>query len=85
MNKWLDEFKIALIEENIEKLTKLHSNIPVFHELKEMKSAKALIEQAIPLLNQERNKVKLTMEQIKKAIKFQRNSIQGQSKFDKSY
>lgn len=85
MHKWLDDFKLALIKEDLKELERLHFVMPDFKELDELKSAKALIAQAITLFTKERNKVKESLDQQKKVMQFQKNARQGRKKFDKSF
>ena len=85
MSEWLDDFKIALIEENIEKLARLHLSMPNFERLKDIECAKALIGQALPLFIKENNKIKESLEQLKKAKKFHQNSTFGKEKFSESF
>lgn len=85
-NKWIQEFKIALIEENLERLTALHEEIPQFATLAEAEEAQALISQAMELFQRASDKTKTAMEQMQKALKFQRSALSGdRSRFDKSY
>lgn len=85
-NKWLQEFKIALIEENLGRLSTLHEDIPQFTTLAEAEEAQALIAQAMALFQRASDKSKTAMEQMQKALKFQRNSLSAdRSRFDKSY
>lgn len=85
-NKWLQEFKIALIEENLDRLTALHEEMPQFATLAEAQEAKALIAQAMELFQNASDTTKTAMEQMQKALKFQRSALIGaHSRFDKSY
>lgn len=84
-NKWLREFKIALIESDVQRLGKLQSEMPAFDSKEEMVEAQALIAQAIELFKQESDNTKASMEQMKKAIKFQQSNLSGNARFDKTY
>lgn len=84
-NEWLDRFKIALIEKDFAKLEKLHQSMPSFETLEEMVTAKALIGETLILLQKERNRVKNSMDQMKRTIAFQKNALQEKTKFDRSY
>ncbi len=59
--------------------------MPDFESKEEMQEAQALIAQALELFRAENEKTKATMEQMKKAIKFQKSNLSGNSRFDKSY
>jgi len=85
-NEWLNRFKIALIEKDLTRLDRLHREMPALETLAELEEAKMLIRQAMELFQAESLKAKATMEQMKKALNFNKASRSGsRSKFDKSY
>ena len=85
-NEWLNRFKVSLIEKDLKSLECLHREMPVLETPAELEEAKMLIKQAIELFQSESIKVKATMDQMKKALHFNRASRSGsRSKFDKSY
>jgi hypothetical protein len=85
-NEWLKRFKIALIENDLPELDRLHNEMPPLEKLNELQEAKVLIEQAMALFHAESTRVKATMEQMKKALRFNQASRSGKRpKFDKSY
>jgi hypothetical protein len=84
-HEWLRDFKIALIESDLKRLGSLQREMPTFESKDELMEAQALIAQAIELFRTENDKTKATMEQMKKAIKFQQSNLSGHAKFDKSY
>lgn len=85
-NEWLNRFKVALVEADLARLEKLQQQMPEFKTLEEMTEAQALIAQAIELFTHESDKTKAAMEQMQKALKFQRGALSGnRNRFDKSY
>ncbi len=60
--KWLKELEIAIIEELFEQIDALASNIPNFENEDEANRAKALLDEALDLVKNEKN---LTSKQIK--------------------
>lgn len=80
---WLDDFKVALIQDDIDKLEYLASNMPKFETLQQMQEALQLIDNA-------RNKVSILQEQtlgdikkIKQTISFVKSTLtQNEHKLD---
>ncbi|SFP12979.1 hypothetical protein [Hydrogenimonas thermophila] len=68
--KWLDEFKIALIEENDTKISSLLSSIPSFNTIEENQEAMALIDQARKTYILKKNRLAKQMQQLEKSRKF---------------
>lgn len=71
--KWLNDLKIAVIEENIENINKAIQELPNFQDLDKAKEALSLLEEAMKLVNKEREKVLKTMNKIKKTKEFLKN------------
>jgi len=67
---WINRFKIALIEKDIQSLEKLLEDVPDFNDLKLMKELAFLIQNAIKLLQNEKNTTAHEMHQIKKTLDF---------------
>lgn len=65
---YLQEFKIALIEKDIQKLEKLADIDLQFDTVKEMQEAMFLIKQAEEFLRELKNDTVLSMQQLKKNI-----------------
>lgn len=65
---YLQEFKIALIEKDIQKLEKLADIDLQFDTVKEMQEAMFLIKQAEEFLRELKNDTALSMQQLKKNI-----------------
>lgn len=61
--KWLNDLKIAVIEENVEKIDLLTKEVPKFESIVRAKEALALINQAIAITDQKRSE---TLDVIKK-------------------
>ncbi len=82
--KWLKEFKIALIEEDISKIDTLLLNIPEFKKIDDLRSAYELINSAKQKFELEKSKTKLKMSKIKKAKKFL-NIRESEHRLDEVY
>lgn len=67
---WLQEFKIALIEEDTQKLAELSDADLQFETVEEVQEAMLLIQQADKLFNRLKNETALAMKQLKKNIDF---------------
>lgn len=68
--KWLERFKIALIEEDVTKIDVLLLDIPEFKKIDDLKMAYTLIQTAKEKFEKEKFETKLKMSKIKKAKKF---------------
>jgi len=69
---WIQEFKIALIEENTQKLADLTEIDLEFESVEETKEAMYLIKQAEALFYKLKDETTLSMKQLKKNINFLR-------------
>jgi len=67
---WLKEFKIALIEKNIDKLTTLMESIPELENPQEIEESLYLIATATTTVELLRDETKASMIQMKKNIDF---------------
>ena len=67
---WLNQLKIAIIEEDVDKMQELFKSMPQFETIEEMKSAQALIKEATNLLHTLQDEVAAKMRQLKKNIKY---------------
>ena len=68
--KWLDEFKIAVIEEDISKIETLIDNIPQFHDIKSSELALTLINEARVIIKRQKDDALSQMQKIQKTKKF---------------
>ena len=68
--KWLNEFKIALIEENDTKISSLLSSMPSFNTIEEAQEAMALIDQARKTYISKKKRLAKQMQQLEKSRKF---------------
>ncbi len=68
--KWLELFKIAIIEEDIKKLETLLKEIPEFKKIDDLKSAYRLINEAKDRFEIERKSTKSKLDKIDKAREF---------------
>jgi len=67
---WLTNFKIALIEQNIDKLSELMQDVPKLNNNKEREEAIYLIKEASNLVNNLKNDTSNSMKQIQKNLNF---------------
>jgi hypothetical protein len=80
---WLKSLKIALVEQNVEQLEYLATNLPVFETKQDIYQAITLFQEAIATLEGLRDKTSLSMRQIKKNIDFLRSTeVQKLNKLD---
>ncbi|MBK1964215.1 hypothetical protein [Campylobacter novaezeelandiae] len=70
MKTWLDKFKLALIEENVNILEELISNFPNDIEKEKLSEAKALIEEAIKLISDKKDTVAMEIHKFKRALEY---------------
>lgn len=70
--KWLDDLKIAILEQNTQKSFDLITNVPTdsFKNMEELLSAQELISQGIELLEKDKQELQKQMLRIKLAQKF---------------
>jgi len=68
--KWLDEFKIALIEENDTKISSLLSSMPSFESVEEIQEAMALIDQARKTYISKKESLAKQMQKLETSRKF---------------
>lgn len=71
---WLNAFKTALVTEDIQKLSSLIEQMPVFDSLEEMETAAYMLLHAKTLLENEQQKNRLTLQQLKNTIDFLQSS-----------
>lgn len=69
---WLDSLKIALLQRDALRAFEISTNLPSegFDSLDEMLQARELIFQTADLLRQEKERVRIAMQQIRTAQKF---------------
>jgi len=82
--KWLDLFKIASIEEDVNAVEKLLKEIPEFKKIEDMKSAFALINDTKEKFEKKKLETKNRMDKIQKAKKFLETK-EDVAKFDEVY
>ncbi len=68
--KWLEEFKIALVQKNYKKIDELSRNLPTFEKVDEMITASALLESAKEIIKQEQKELSKNMSELKRSRKF---------------
>ena len=67
---WIETFTIAIVEENHTKIGKLIYEMPEFKDINEAKCARALIKEALHLMETEKNKTQDSMEKLKRTRAF---------------
>lgn len=67
---WNETFTIAIVEENYAKIGKLIQEMPEFKDINEAKCARALIQEALHLMEKEKNRTKDSMQKLKKTRAF---------------
>jgi len=67
---WLKELKIAIIEQNIEQIERLVSDLPELHSPQDIDAAIYLLEAAATLVTELRDTTQASMRQMQKSIKF---------------
>lgn len=80
---WADALEIAIVEQDMEKVSYLLDNMPKLEDVQEAKRALYLLKEAFTLANNFKNETMASMQQIKKNIAFL-NSTQSNTtaKFD---
>jgi hypothetical protein len=72
---WIDELKIAIVNEEFAKIVELHSSIPDFETTEQMQEASALIKIAIETLEKEKSSIDKAMNRNKIARKYKNGTI----------
>ena len=67
---WINDLKIAVIEEDIENISSMTSSLPKFKDINDAKEALGLIEEAIKIVKNRREETLETMNKIKKTRAF---------------
>ncbi len=68
--KWVNNLKIAIIEEDTDNISKVLDRLPNFKDLDEAKEALSLIQTALDLVKKKKQEVLETMNKIKKTKEF---------------
>ena len=80
MNKYLNELKVAVINEDLKKIEELSNQTPQFNTIEEAQEIQSFLKKAINLLQKEKNKLSIDMKKIKDLQKF--NNSQKKESFD---
>ncbi len=72
--KWLNDLKLAIINQEINNIGELMKNIPSIEEMDEATEALALINEAIAIVEKERERTLKTMNKIKQTKAFLKSS-----------
>ena len=78
-NMWLNQFKVALIEEDIDKMSELLDTMPQFETIKELEEAKYLIANAFDDALTQKNKISIILSEIKKKSSFLKSGYDAKS------
>ncbi len=76
---WLQQFKIALAEQNSDSISKLLDEMPAFEEVSQMREAQFLIAQAFEFIGQLKEETASTISQIKKSRDYLRSTDVSES------
>ena len=68
--KWLNSLKVAIIEENIDQIEALTSELPDFDSKQRAEEALALISEAINIVSDHKSKTLVAMNKIKQTKAF---------------
>lgn len=83
LRMWLTDFKIAIVEQDIDKLNELMDSLPQLETKEEMTEALYLIKEASELVTNLKDKTSSSMGQIKKNLHYLKSTQnQSSSKLD---
>jgi hypothetical protein len=80
--KYLNELKVAVINEDIDKLKKLIDITPEYEDFDEAQEIVSFMKQAIKILQREKNRLSLEMQKIKKLQKFNEEQLKNRETFN---
>lgn len=83
--KWVNQLKIAIIENDASKIDMLVQNMPKFTTEEEMRSAAYLMQEAHTLLSAEKEKIASNLLKLKKQKTFLASASAHNSSFDQSH
>jgi len=67
---WLNQFKIAIIDKDTQKMDELNSSMPEFETIEQICEAQAYIKQAIQIIVDKQSELRENMAKIQKTKKF---------------
>lgn len=76
---WLNDLKIAILEKDIDRIEILMGTMPEFESVEDMKSASALLEESMMIVQGERSELSKKMIELKKSKKFLQSDIKKNS------
>ncbi len=80
---WLNNLKIAIIEQDLDKLNNLMENLPALSEKKDITEAIYLLKEATSLVQGLKDKTESSMIQMQKNIRFLNSAVANKTaKFD---
>jgi len=71
---WINKLKIAIVEKDINSMSKLLDDIPKLKDKQEMQTAVYLLKEASSLVESMRDKTKTSMSKIKQNLEFLKSS-----------
>ncbi len=74
--KWLDDFKIAIIEKDFMKIQTLLDEMPEIKSIDDLRTSVALINEAKKLLAQEQSELREKMAKIEKSKKYMHQHVE---------
>ena len=80
--KYLNELKVAVINEDIDKLKKLIDITPEYEDFDEAQEIVSFMKQAIKILQREKDRLSLEMQKIKKLQKFNEDHLKNRETFN---
>lgn len=83
--EWINQLKIAIVEENENRIEELLTDLPQFSSLKEMQSAAYLMQEAHNFLTRKKDEYASKLVKLKKQKEFLNSSINTPSSFDQSH
>jgi hypothetical protein len=82
MKNYLNELKVAVINEDIDKLQKLIDITPEYETIEEAREIVSFMREAIKLLQKEKNRLSIEMQKIKKLQKFNNEQLKDKQTFN---
>jgi pyruvate/oxaloacetate carboxyltransferase len=79
-NRWISEIKVAVINRDIEKLSKIgKEDIPKFDNLEDMREAQSLVNSAMKIFEEEQSKISKFLTEYKKLKNYNNKAMAQKS------
>ncbi|GAB6074547.1 hypothetical protein [Nautilia lithotrophica] len=82
MKNYLNDLKVAVINQDLKKLEEIIDLTPEFNSIEEAKEIQAYLKEAIKILENEKNKLSNEMKKIKNIQKFNNEQIKKKETFN---